>query len=56
MFKSTEVLGGHWVEGKVETHLPYRDLVAKELYCVGVVADRKEISVRVRFKPIFFKR
>ena len=61
VFKSTEVPGEHWVEGKVETHLPYRDLVARELYCVGVVADREwiiRISVRVRFcfwafKPFF---
>jgi hypothetical protein len=53
MFKSTEVLGEHWVEGKVETRLPYRDLVAKELYYVGVVADREwliGISVGVRSK------
>lgn len=52
VFKSTEVLGEHWVEGKLETHLPYRDLVASELYCLGIVADREwviRISVRVRF-------
>jgi hypothetical protein len=49
VFKSTEVLGEHWAEGKVETHLPYRDLVARELYCLGIVADREwviRISVR----------
>ncbi|KAH9984430.1 hypothetical protein BJV77DRAFT_1037705 [Russula vinacea] len=47
--ESTEVLGEHWVEGKLETHLPYRDLVASELYCLGIVADREwviRISVR----------
>ena len=52
VFKSSEVPGEHWVGGKVESHLPYRDLVARELYCVGVVADREwiiRISVRVRF-------
>jgi len=43
MFKSTEVFGEHWVAGKVETHLPYRDLVAKDLDYVGVVADREWI-------------
>ncbi|KAI9456901.1 hypothetical protein F5148DRAFT_1151249 [Russula earlei] len=41
--KSTEVIGEHWVAGKVETHLPYRDLVAKDLDYVGVVADREWI-------------
>jgi hypothetical protein len=40
-----QVLGDHWVEGKVETHLSrsYRDLVAKGLYYVVVVADREWI-------------
>ncbi len=52
VFKSTEVRGEHWVEGKLVTHLPYRDIVAKDLYYVGVVADREwiiGISVKVRF-------
>jgi hypothetical protein len=52
VFKSTEVRGEHWVEGKLVTHLPYRDIVAKGLYYVGVVADREwiiGISVQVRF-------
>ena len=52
VFKSTEVLGEHWVEGKLVTGLPYRDIVAKDLYYVGVVADREwiiGISVKVRF-------
>lgn len=51
VFKSTEVLGEHWVAGKVETRLPYRDLVAKNFDYIGVVADREwiiGISVRVR--------
>ncbi len=39
VFKSIEVRGEHWVEGKLVTHLPYRDIVAKDLYYVGVVAD-----------------
>jgi hypothetical protein len=45
IFKSMQVLGDHWVEGKVETHLSrsYRDLVAKGLYYVVVVADREWI-------------
>ena len=50
--KSTEVLGEHWVEGKLVTRLPYRDIVAKDLYYIGVVADREwiiGISVKVRF-------
>jgi len=57
VFKSTEVLGEHWVMGKVQTHLPYRDLVARELYYVGVVADREwiiGISVRVRVVQAYF--
>lgn len=52
VFKSTEVLGEHWVEGKLVTRLPYRDIVAKDLYYIGVVADREwiiGISVKVRF-------
>src|SRR5258708_16870604 len=52
VFKSTEVGGEHWVEGKLVTHLPCRDIVAKDLYYVGVVADREGIigiSVKVRF-------
>ena len=51
VFKSTEVLGGHWKTGKLETRLPYRDLVAKDLDYIGVVADREwiiGISVKVR--------
>jgi hypothetical protein len=39
------------VAGKVETRLPYRDLVAKNFDYIGVVADREwiiGISVRVR--------
>lgn len=43
VFKSTEVLGEHWVEGKLVTRLPYRDIVAKDLYYIGVVADREWI-------------
>jgi hypothetical protein len=53
--KSTEVLGEHWVEGKIVTRLPYRDIVAKDLYYIGVIADREwiiGISVKVR-GPIF---
>jgi hypothetical protein len=52
VFKSTEVLGEHWVEGRLVTRLPYRDIVAKDLYYIGVVADREwiiGISVKVRF-------
>jgi hypothetical protein len=51
VFKSTEVLGEHWKTGKLETCLPYRDLVAKDLDYIGVVADREwiiGISVKVR--------
>jgi len=51
VFKSTEVRGEHWVEGKLVTRLPYRDIVAKDLYYVGVLADREwiiGISVKVR--------
>ena len=51
VFKPTEVLGEHWKTGKLETRLPYRDLVAKDLDYIGVVADREwiiGISVRVR--------
>lgn len=52
MFESTEVPGEHWVAGKIETRLPYRDLVARNLDYLGIVADREwiiGISVRVRF-------
>jgi hypothetical protein len=52
VFKSTEVLGEHWVAGKLVTRLPYRDIVAKDLYYIGVVADREwiiGISVKVRW-------
>jgi len=31
VLSSTEVFGDHWVEGKVETRLPYRDVVANDL-------------------------
>jgi len=53
--KSSEVLGEHWVEGKLVTRLPYRDMVAKDLYYIGVVADREwiiGISVKVRPRPL----
>ena len=49
--RSTEVPGEHWVEGKLVTRLPYRDIVAKDLYYIGVIADREwiiGISVKVR--------
>jgi hypothetical protein len=55
VFKSTEVLGEHWVEGKLVTRLPYRDIKAKDLYYKGVVADREwiiGISVKVRSGPL----
>lgn len=51
VFKSTEVFGEHWKTGKLETCLPYRDLVAKDLDFIGILADREwiiGISVRVR--------
>ena len=43
---STKVCGKHWVENQVETHLPYRDIVANDLPVdvIGVVlADREWI-------------
>ena len=55
VFKSTEVLGEHWVEGKLVTRLPYRDMKAKDLCYIGVVADREwiiGISVKVRSGPL----
>jgi hypothetical protein len=51
VFKPTEMLGEHWKTGKLEMRLPYRDLVAKDLDYIGVVADREwiiRISVKVR--------
>jgi hypothetical protein len=57
VFKSTEVFGEHWVAGKLVTRLPYRDIVAKGLYYIGVVADREwiiGISVKVRFSFCFW--
>jgi hypothetical protein len=30
-YSSTEVVGGHWRAGRVETRLPYRDVVANDL-------------------------
>jgi hypothetical protein len=60
VFESTEVLGEHWKKGKLETCLPYRDLVAKDLDYIGVVADREwiiGISVKVRlFYPFTYLR
>ena len=43
---STKVCGKHWVENQVETHLPYRDIVANDLHVDGfgaVLADREWI-------------
>jgi len=30
-YSSTEVVGAHWTAGRVETRLPYRDVVADDL-------------------------
>jgi hypothetical protein len=43
-FASTEVLGDHWEAGNVETHLPYRDIVANDLdfrHFPWIMADRE---------------
>ena len=43
---STKVCGKHWVENQVETHLPYRDIVANDLHVDVdgfVLADREWI-------------
>jgi hypothetical protein len=42
----TKVIGQHWVEGEVETHLPYRNVVAigdrhRLMHCSNVVVDRE---------------
>ncbi|KAI9453030.1 hypothetical protein BJY52DRAFT_870083 [Lactarius psammicola] len=45
---STKLFGGHWVEGKVETHLPFREFVAGNLpvkHGTQVVADREWVVV-----------
>ncbi|KAI0251758.1 hypothetical protein BJV78DRAFT_1208546 [Lactifluus subvellereus] len=52
VFSSTKVLGQHWVAGEVETRLPFRDVVEKNVRLeryIGFVADREwiiEISAR----------
>jgi len=43
---STEVFGEHWEAGSVETHLPYRDVVANDLdfrHFPWIMADREWI-------------
>ena len=42
----TKVIGQHWVHGEVETHLPYRDVVAigdrhRLMHCSNAVVDRE---------------
>jgi hypothetical protein len=44
VFSSTEVFGEHWKAGNVETHLPYRDVVANDLdfrHFPWIMADRE---------------
>ena len=44
VFSSTEVFGEHWEAGRVETHLPYRDVVANDLdfrHFPWIMADRE---------------
>lgn len=46
VFSSTEVSGDHWEAGTVETHLPYRDIVANDLdfrHFPWIMADREWI-------------
>jgi hypothetical protein len=55
VFSPTKELGHYWVAGEVETRLPFRDVVEKNLrpeHYVGIIADREwivEIFARVRF-------
>ncbi|KAH9161564.1 hypothetical protein EDB89DRAFT_715732 [Lactarius sanguifluus] len=45
---STRLLGEHWIDGEVETHLPFRKFVAGDLplkRVVQVVADREWVVV-----------
>jgi len=42
----TKVIGQHWVDGEVETHLPYHDVVAigdrhRLMYCSDAIVDRE---------------
>ena len=42
----TKVIGQHWVNGEVETHLPYHDVVAigdrhRLMYCSDAIVDRE---------------
>ena len=42
----TKVIGQHWVDGEVETHLPYRNVVAigdrhRLMHCSNAVVDRE---------------
>ncbi|KAH8997766.1 hypothetical protein EDB86DRAFT_2912977 [Lactarius hatsudake] len=50
---STRLLGEHWIEGEVKTHLPFRKFVAGDLALkrvVQVVADREWVVVISRTK------
>ena len=56
---STEVFGEHWEAGRVETHLPYRDVVANDLdfhHFPWIMADREWIVGMVALVRPFLSR
>ncbi len=58
VFSSTEVFGDHWEAGSVETHLPYRDVVANDLdfrHFSWIMADREwVVGIMPLVSPILF--
>jgi hypothetical protein len=56
---STEVFGDHWEAGSVETHLPYRDVVANDLnfsQFSWIMADREWIvGMMALVRPFLFR-
>jgi hypothetical protein len=55
---STEVFGEHWEAGSVETHLPYRDIVANDLdlrHFPWIMADREwVVGIMALVRPSLF--
>jgi hypothetical protein len=55
---STEVFGEHWEAGSVETHLPYRDVVANDLdfrHFSWIMGDREwVVGIMALVRPFIF--
>ncbi len=60
MSSSTEVFGEHWEAGSVETHLPYRDVVANDLdfrHFSWIMGDREwVVGIMALVRPFIFCR